>query len=329
MTTRDVLLTGGAGFVGSHTCKALHRAGYLPVTFDSLVRGNEEAVLWGPLVCADVRDRMALRAAIEFYAPVAVIHFAGLACVGESMARPASYYDNNVTGTLALLDSCLAAGLKTVIFSSSCATYGIPETLPIAETAAQRPINPYGRSKLACEQVIRDYAAAYGFRFAILRYFNACGADPDRELGEWHRPETHLIPRALMAGTGRLPYLEVFGRDHDTPDGTCVRDYIHVVDLAAAHCAALAKLEESAECLTLNLGTGHGSSVKDVLSAVEHHVGRSVAVRYRARRAGDPPALVADGSLAKRLLAFAPAYSHLDYIIATAAPFFCPAGEAV
>jgi len=198
MSRPAILVTGGAGYIGSHTCKLLSAAGYLPVVFDNLSRGNERSVAWGPLVVGNIRDRTVLQQAIRTYQPKAIIHFAALAYVGESVQEPAEYYSTNVSGTIAVLDAARASSIENIIFSSSCATYGVPETLPIRETSAQNPISPYGRTKLMGEQIIRDYASAYGMKYAILRYFNACGADPDGELGEWHSPETHLIPRVLI-----------------------------------------------------------------------------------------------------------------------------------
>jgi UDP-arabinose 4-epimerase len=322
MTARTVLVTGGAGFIGSHTCKALRANGIVPVAVDNLSRGNERAVRWGPLERADIRDREAMKSIISRYRPEAVIHFAASAYVGESVSSPASYYDNNVAGTLALLEACLESNLLRIIFSSSCATYGIPDKLPITESSPQRPINPYGRTKLVCEQVIADYAEAYHLKYVILRYFNACGADPQGEIGEWHQPETHLIPRALMAAAGLLEQLEIFGNDYDTADGTCVRDYIHVTDLARGHCAALAHLSRAGGNIAVNLGTGKGASINEVLEAIARNTGRIVPVKFLPRRPGDPPALVADPSLARSLLGFSARYSDLDSIIKTASPFF-------
>ncbi|RUW02914.1 MULTISPECIES: UDP-glucose 4-epimerase GalE [unclassified Mesorhizobium] len=322
MTRRPVLVTGGAGFIGSHACKLLSAAGYLPVVYDNLSRGNEKAVAWGPLVVGDIRDREALRRAIETHRPQAIIHFAALAYVGESVSAPADYYATNVGGTIAVLDAARASGIDKVIFSSSCATYGVPEALPVSEASPQKPISPYGRSKLVGEEIIRDYAAAYGTRYAILRYFNACGADPEGELGEWHTPETHLIPRVLMAASGMIEAIEVFGADYETADGTCVRDYIHVSDLARAHLMALMHLEAGGDSLSVNLGTGRGISIKEILEAVGRVTGRTVPVAYKPRRPGDPAGLFADPSLAQEQLGFVAEFSDLDTIVRTAAPFF-------
>jgi UDP-arabinose 4-epimerase len=322
MTRRPILVTGGAGFIGSHTCKLLSAAGYLPVVYDDLSRGNEKSVAWGPLVVGDIRDGEALRQAIATYRPKAIIHFAALAYVGESVREPAEYYSTNVAGTIAVLDAARAGSIQNVIFSSSCATYGVPEALPVRETSLQNPISPYGRTKLMGEQIIGDYAAAYGMKYAILRYFNACGADPDGELGEWHTPETHLVPRVLMAASGMIDEIEVFGTDYDTSDGTCVRDYIHVSDLARAHLKALMHLEAGGENLSVNLGTGRGVSIKEILQAVSRMTSKSVPVVYRTRRPGDPAELYADPVNAREHLGFVPELSDIDTIVRTAAPFF-------
>ncbi|TIU52311.1 MAG: UDP-glucose 4-epimerase GalE [Mesorhizobium sp.] len=322
MTGKAILVTGGAGFIGSHTCKLLAAAGYLPVAFDNLSRGNEKSVAWGPLVVGDIRDRAAMQAAIATYQPTAVIHFAALAYVGESVQQPAEYYSTNVAGTIAVLDAARAHAIENIIFSSSCATYGVPEALPVRESSSQNPISPYGRTKLMGEQIIGDYASAYGMKFAILRYFNACGADPDGELGEWHTPETHLVPRVLMAASGIIDEIEVFGTDYDTPDGTCVRDYIHVSDLARAHLKALQHLEGGGQSLAVNLGTGQGVSIREIVQAVSRVTSRPVPAVFRARRPGDPAELYADPSKARAHLGFVPELSDIDTIVRTAAPFF-------
>lgn len=317
-----LLITGGAGFIGSHTAKQLARAGYLPVVVDNLSTGHRDAVRWGSLVEADIRDTDALVAAMRLHQPQAVIHFAAHAYVGESVYDPTKYYRNNVEGTRSLLDACHATGVDKLIFSSSCATYGIPDSLPIREDDPQHPINPYGRTKLIGEQMLADCEVAHGLKFVALRYFNAAGADPDGELGERHEPETHLIPRALLAAFGQLPLLEVFGSDLPTPDGTCVRDYIHVTDLARAHVMAAAYLIAGGASTRLNLGTGRGTSVREVLDAIERVTGRRVPAVMRPARAGDPPTLFADGSRAAEVLGFVPELSDLDTIMRTAAPWF-------
>ena len=322
MTATPILVTGGAGFIGSHTCKQLSREGFLPIAYDNLSTGNRESVKWGPLVEGDIRDTDGLAAALRLQRPAAVIHFAASAYVGESVTEPGKYYRNNVEGTLSLLEACRIAGVAKVIFSSSCATYGIPEALPIPESAEQRPINPYGRTKLVGEQMLADFEAAHGLRFVALRYFNAAGADPEGELSERHDPETHLIPRALLAAYGQQPYLEVFGSDLPTADGTCIRDYIHVSDLARAHVLAARYLIDGGKSSRLNLGTGQGTSVLQVLDAVERATGRRVPAVMRPARAGDPPSLYADGRQARELLGFTPEVSDVDTIMRTAAPSF-------
>jgi UDP-arabinose 4-epimerase len=322
MAVPAILVTGGAGFIGSHTCKALAASGYLPITLDNLSRGHREDVRWGPLIEADTRQTARVAAALRQYRVAAVIHFAAFAYVGESVTRPEDYYDNNVGGTLSLLRACRQAKVDKVLFSSSCATYGVPDRVPIAEEAPQRPITPYGRTKLIGEQVLADFAGAYGLRHAILRYFNAAGADPEGELAERHDPETHLIPRALMAVAGRSPALEILGTDYPTPDGTCIRDYIHVSDLAEGHRLALDHLLRGGPDLALNLGTGQGHSVLDVLRAIRRATGREVPTRLCPRRPGDPPALVADPGRARRVLGFAPRLSDIETMIRHAAPGF-------
>lgn len=322
MSAAPLLVTGGAGFIGSHTCKQLARDGFLPIAFDNLSTGHADAVKWGPLVEGDIRDTDALVAVLRLHQPKAVIHFAASAYVGESVTAPAKYYSNNVEGTLSLLEACRIAGVGSVIFSSSCATYGSAPEMPIVESTVQAPINPYGWTKLIGEQMLMDYAAAYGVRFSALRYFNACGADPEGEIGERHDPETHLIPRALMAATGLLPRLEVFGTDYPTADGTCIRDYVHVSDLARAHVLAARRLLAGGENLKVNLGSGTGSSIKQVLGAIEAVVGHAVPVVYRDRRAGDPAELYADASLAKEKLGFVAELSDLETIVRTALPWF-------
>jgi len=322
MAAPAVIVTGGAGFVGSHACKALAAAGYLPVTVDNLSTGHADAVKWGPLERVDVRDRAGVEAVLRRHGAQAVMHFAAFAVVAESVAHPDRYHDNNVGGLIALLAAMKAAGVGRLVFSSSCATYGVPAALPIREDSPQAPINPYGRTKLMGEWMIRDQAAAHGLRFAILRYFNAAGADPEGELSERHDPETRLIPLALMAAAGTHPPLKVLGTDYDTADGTCIRDYIHVTDLADAHLRALRHLEAGGAELVLNLGTGQGRSIRDVCAAVARVTGRAVPVEDAPRRPGDPPELVADPSEAERLLGFRARLSDLDTIVRHAAPHF-------
>jgi UDP-arabinose 4-epimerase len=319
---RRVLVTGGAGYIGSHTCKALAKSGIEPIVYDNLSNGHRRAVRWGPLVVGDIADRHKVAETIRQYRPEAVIHFAAFAYVGESVTDPGKYYSNNVAGTISLLEAMRAEDVDAIVFSSTCATYGTPETLPIDEDAPQRPINPYGASKLMIERVLEDYATGYGLRYATLRYFNACGLDPDGELGEDHDPETHLIPRALMAAAGTLPVLEIFGDDYPTEDGTCVRDYIHVMDLADAHIKAFEKLHAGAKQVKVNLGTGTGHSIFEVLEAVKRVTGRDVPTTIRPRRAGDPAALYASCALAAEVLEFKARQSDLDTIVRTAWPHF-------
>ena len=296
----SVLVAGGAGYIGSHACEALAQAGYEPVAYDNLSFGHREMVRFGPLEEGDIRDRERLVEVMRRHRPVAVMHFAALIAVGESVQDPAIYYDNNVRGALNLLDAMRQCGVDKLVFSSTAAVYGLPETQPITEQAAQAPINPYGRTKLMIEQALADYGSAYGLRSVSLRYFNACGAHPSGEIGEMHEPETHLIPRALMALLGQIEALDVMGQDYPTPDGTALRDYIHVCDLADAHVAALRYLERGGETAAMNLGTGRGFSVREILQAAERVVGRSVPARFAPRRAGDPPMLIADPGLARR-----------------------------
>lgn len=319
---RAVLVTGGAGYIGSHCCKLLARRGYLPIVFDNLSTGNSKAVKWGPFIEGDVSDHVVLSAAFHDHPPAAVLHFAASAYVGESVSDPAKYYQNNIGGMITLLDCCREAKVESIIFSSSCATYGVPDLLPITELTPQKPINPYGRTKLICEQMLQDYSRAYGLRYVALRYFNAAGADPEADLGEWHSPETHLIPRAIMAATSQASPLEVFGNDYPTDDGTCIRDYIHVSDLAEAHVAALSHLLEDGANLSVNLGTGTGHSILEVLTTIKLITGSEVPTTFKPRRLGDPPILVANASKAKQLLGFEPKLSDLNTIISTALPFF-------
>lgn len=318
---KSVLVTGGAGYIGSHCCKMLARAGCTPVTFDNLSRGHADAVKWGPLVAGDLRDRDAVLRALTEYRVEAVIHFAAFAYVGESVADPQAYYDNNLGGMNGLLWAMRRAKLSRIVFSSSCATYGTPQSLPVSEDSPQVPINPYGRSKLICEWMLRDAETAWGLRHVALRYFNAAGADPEGEIGERHDPETHLVPLALMAASGQGGPLRIFGTDYDTPDGTCIRDYIHVNDLARAHLLALDHLGAGNGSVALNLGTGKGASVRDVARTIAEVTGRKVPVIEEPRRAGDPAALYADPRRAGDVLGFRAEYG-LERIIADAAPWF-------
>jgi UDP-glucose-4-epimerase GalE len=314
---RHVLVTGGAGYIGSHAAKALADKGYIPLTYDSLIHGHRWAVQWGPLLEGDIGDKAKLVDVMRRYEPIAVIHFAAFAYVGESMLRPELYFNNNVTKSLALLDAMTEAGIRHVVFSSSCATYGTPVELPIREDSPQFPVNPYGETKLIVEKALRWYGAAFGISWAALRYFNAAGADLDGELGEVHDPETHLIPLVLDSVMGRRT-VEVYGDDYPTPDGTCVRDYVHVADLAEAHVQALQYLTGGGESISVNLGTGRGHSVGEVIRMVEEVTGRKSAYKAVSRRAGDPAILVADPSLAQRVLGWQSKNSGLERIVRSA-----------
>ena len=317
-TRKVVLVTGGAGYVGSHACKALALAGYRPVTYDNLGRGHAWAVKWGPLERGDLLEPDRLSRAIRKHRPAAVLHFAALAYVGESVADPQRYYRNNVAGTIGLLEAMREHGVGKIVFSSTCAVYGVPRKVPIAEHHPQRPVNPYGHSKQMIEQLLRDHAAAYGLRSVSLRYFNAAGADPDGEIGEAHDPETHLVPCVLEVAAGRKSRLALNGTDYATRDGTCIRDYVHVSDLAEAHVLALRSLNRTNGAAAMNLGTGSGFSVREVIAAARRVTGRPIPVRAAPRRPGDPPALVADTRLARRALGWWPRHPDIHEIIATA-----------
>lgn len=317
-TNRTVLVTGGAGYIGSHTCKALSRAGYLPVTYDSLVYGHEWAVKWGPLERGDILDAGRLDEVISAYKPLAVIHFAAFAYVGESVSDPGKYYRNNVVGSLSLIEAARRHAIRNFVFSSTCATYGIPDRLPITESSPQQPINPYGASKLMVERILDDYTHAHGLSHIALRYFNASGADEDNMIGEDHDPETHLIPLVLDAASGRRADVTIFGRDYDTPDGTCIRDYIHVSDLAQAHVLALEALQKQTPSQKINLGLGFGFSVLDVIRTAEAVTGMQVPVKFGERRTGDPAALVADPTKASDVLGWKPRHTALQPILETA-----------
>lgn len=317
-TTKPILVTGGAGYIGSHACKALAQAGYIPIAFDNLVYGHRWAVQWGALEEGDILDRSRLDEVLEKYKPAAVMHFAAYAYVGESVQNPGKYYRNNVAGTINLLEALRDHNIGQLIFSSTCATYGVPQRNPIPEDHPQHPINPYGTSKLMIEQVLRDFGVAHGLRSISLRYFNAAGADPDTEIGEDHDPETHIIPLVLDAAAGTRPHITVFGEDYDTPDGTCVRDYIHVTDLADAHVLALKSLEKGAASTAYNLGNGQGFSVNQVIDTACRVTGRDIPVKTGLRRAGDPPQLVGDAARAIETLGWKPRFAALEDIVATA-----------
>jgi len=315
--TTKILVTGGAGYIGSHACKAIAKAGLLPVVYDNLSRGFEWAVQWGPLEHGDILDQQRLETAIRRHQPASVMHFAAIAYVAESIADPAAYYRNNVVGSLNLLDAMRACGVDRIVFSSSCTTYGAASSEPIAEDAPQAPINPYGATKLAIEQALKDYGRGYGLRAVALRYFNAAGADPSGDIGEAHEPETHLVPLVLEAAAGGAP-LTLFGDDYETPDGTCVRDYIHVTDLADAHVRSLQALNRTKGFQAFNLGTGRGLSNMEIIAAARRRTGRDIPITIGPRRAGDPPRLTADPLKAKTELGWIPRLSSVDDIIDTA-----------
>lgn len=314
-----VLVVGGAGFIGSHTALALKDCGITPIIYDNFSRGNRfvGVTLDCPVVDACITDREALAATIRQWRPSAVMHFAARAYVGESVAMPLEYYETNVAGVIAMLDVMRQEGVNQLIFSSTCATYGAPASIPISEETPQAPINPYGRSKLMAEQIICDAQNAFGLQAVIFRYFNASGADPLGRLGECHVPETHLIPLALRAAQHNIP-LTIFGNDYPTPDGTCIRDYIHVADIADAHVRGLKHLQAGHKSLTVNLGNGNGYSILDVLNAVHTVTGKEVPHKIGPRRAGDPPILIANAALAHRTLGWQPTVPSLIDMVRTA-----------
>jgi UDP-glucose-4-epimerase GalE len=316
--SRAVLVTGGAGYIGAHVAKALAAAGFQPVVFDNLAGGHRAAVKWGPLVEGDLADGALLAGTMREHRVEAVIHLAGFIEVGESVRDPARFFRNNFANALTLLESMAAAEVESIVFSSTAAVYGNPERVPLTEDHPTRPVNPYGESKLMVEWALADLHRAHGLKWAALRYFNASGADLDGEIGECHDPESHLIPRACLAALGRLPPLEIFGNDYPTPDGTAIRDYVHVADLAAAHVRALEHLRGGGASRAFNLGVGRGHSVAEVIRAVERASGRAVPMRYAPRRAGDPPVLVADPAAAAAVLGWRARVTEIDAIVATA-----------
>ncbi|MCF3935163.1 UDP-glucose 4-epimerase GalE [Acuticoccus sp. M5D2P5] len=315
-----ILVTGGAGYVGSHTCKRLAARGFRPVTYDNLGQGHARAVRWGPLEVGDVCDTKRLIEVMHRYQPAAIVHFAASSLVGESVANPVKYYRANVGGTISLIFAALQANVDRLVFSSTCAVYGTPERLPITESEAKAPVSPYGRSKLMMETILRDCCTSYGLDVVALRYFNAAGADADGEIGEAHDPETHLVPLVLGAALDPARHITVFGTDYDTPDGTCIRDYIHVEDLAAAHVAAVERLisGDLNGFRTFNLGSGTGISVREIIDFVQAMTGRAINVREGPRREGDPPILVADPSRAETALDWRAERSDLQTIIGSA-----------
>ena len=316
-----ILVTGGAGYIGSHSVLALQKAGYEVIVLDNLVYGHKdlvETVLKAKLIVGDTCDRPLLDRVFAEHQIEAVMHFAAYAYVGESVTKPVKYYNNNVVGTLTLLEAMLEADINKFVFSSTCATYGVPDSVPIREEQLQNPINPYGATKLMVERILQDFSNAYNFRSVCLRYFNAAGADPEGNLGEDHNPETHLIPLVLQTALGQRESISIFGTDYDTPDGSCIRDYIHVLDIAQAHILALKYLLQDGQTDVFNLGNGSGFSVKEVIEAARQITNREIKAEISDRRPGDPPALVGSGEKARKILGWQPAYSDLNDIIAHA-----------
>jgi len=313
----NILVTGGAGYVGSHAARLLDRSGHDIWIYDNLSEGHRGAVRDGRLIQGELEDRPALETVLANKQIDAVMHFAAAAYVGESVLDPAKYYRNNIAGTCSLLEAMLAANVKRIVFSSTTATYGVPSKIPITEDESQQPISPYGFTKLVIERALADFARAYDFSYAALRYFNAAGAADDGSIGEDHDPETHLIPIVLQVALGRRDRIEIFGDDYPTPDGTCIRDYIHVDDLADAHLQALEHLQPG-KGLMLNLGTGRGYSVREVIEACRRVTGHAIPDRVAARRDGDPPELVADSTLAQETLNWQPQHTDIESIVETA-----------
>ncbi|NTF43865.1 UDP-glucose 4-epimerase GalE [Rhizobium sp. AC27/96] len=308
MAGETVLVVGGAGYIGSHTCLDLANKGFKPVVYDNFSNGHREFVKWGPAEEGDIRDRARLDEVLAKHKPAAILHFAALIEVGESVKDPVSFYENNVIGTLTLLSAAQAAGVNAFVFSSTCATYGLPQSVPLDESHQQVPINPYGRTKYIVEQALADYDQYKSLRSVVLRYFNAAGADFEGRIGEWHTPETHAIPLAIDAALGRRQGFKVFGSDYDTRDGTCVRDYIHVLDLADAHVRAVEYLLRGGDSVALNLGTGTGTTVKELLGTIETVSKRPFPVEYVGRREGDSTTLVANNDKARDILGWSPQY---------------------
>ncbi len=315
---KTILVTGGAGYIGSHAVKQLERAGYTVIILDNLVYGHREIVernFKARLIVGELEDRALLERLFSEQAIAAVLHFAAYAYVGESVTNPAKYYQNNVVGTLSLLNAMVSAGVNHIVFSSTCATYGVPHEVPITEDHPQNPINPYGATKLMVERILQDYDKAYGLKSVIFRYFNAAGADPDGQLGEDHEPETHLIPLTLQTALGLRPYISIFGTDYPTPDGTCIRDYIHVTDLADAHVRGLEYLLAGGESDRFNLGNGNGFSVQQVIDVACKITNREIPMKKEDRRPGDPPVLIGSAEKARKILDWTPTHSALETII--------------
>ncbi len=319
MFKKTILITGGAGYIGSHVVKVLHERGFFPIVYDDLSSGHREAVLFGELIVADIRDKTRLKEAFSYYQPLAVMHFAAHIVVPESVTNPLKYYENNLANTISLLEVALSAGVKKFIFSSSAAVYGNPLEIPITEEHPIAPITPYGATKAMVERILADLSRAdTEFRYVSLRYFNAAGADPSAQIGEAHDPETHLIPLLLQTALGKRESFSMFGTDYPTPDGTCIRDFIHVNDLAEVHILALEYLLQGGKSVILNCGYGHGYSVKEVIETAKKVTGIDIPVEEKERRPGDPPILVASNQKAKNILGFSPHFDDLTYIIKTA-----------
>ena len=314
----NIFVSGGAGYIGSHVCKALYHEGYHPITLDNLSSGHRWAVKWGPLEQIDITDRDALDLLFQCYRPEVVIHLAALSCVNESIAKPADYYYNNMAGTVALLSAMLKNNVDRIISSSSCTVYGLSDAATICEDHPKVPITPYGASKLMVERVLADFRKAYGFRSLSLRYFNVAGADPRQEIGEVRKRDSRLFPLLLKVATGQRPFAQIFGGDYDTSDGTCIRDYVHVSDIAAAHVAAIRVLTGEQRYDVINLGNGLGYSVMETVKMMRQVTGRKIPVKMMDRRPGDPPRLVADISRARKILDWQPQHDKLETIIKTA-----------
>lgn len=313
-----IFIAGGAGYIGSHTNKSLSKKGYKTVVFDNLVRGHRDFVKWGEFVAGDLEDKEQIRQCFRKYLPNAVMHFSSFAYVDESVRNPARYYENNVVNTINLLEVMREFGINHFIFSSSCATYGVPEEMPITENHPQKPINPYGRTKLMVEEILKDYDAAYGLKHINLRYFNAAGADPEGELGERHDPEPHLIPLAIFASLGLRDDIKIFGTDYPTRDGSCIRDYIHVTDLADAHIKALEFLKKENRSDSFNLGNSRGYTVREVINTVMKLSGTNFSVIETSRRTGDPVELIGSSEKARTVFGWNPKFWEIDTIIETA-----------
>ncbi len=318
-----ILVVGGAGYIGSHINKMLWQNGYETIVYDNLIYGHKEAVKWGTLEVGDLSDAERLEEVFQKYDIEAVFHFAAYAYVGESVTNPSKYYHNNVANTLNLLDMMRKYNVKYIVFSSTCATYGIPNSMPITEEMPQKPINPYGASKLMVERILEDYKQAYDIRYCCLRYFNAAGADPECEIGESHTPETHLIPLILATAAGDREFIKVFGTDYETRDGSCVRDYIHVTDLADAHLRAMDYLRQGGDSTCMNLGNCTGNTVLEVVEAAKRVTGKEIQVVSDVRRAGDPPTLVGSADRAERLLGWKPRYGNIEVILEHAWNWYC------